>query len=99
MHVCILSLFSHVRLFATSWTVAHQVPLSMGFSMQEHWSGLPCPSPGDPPNLGIKPASLFFFFFKPVSLKSPALVGGLFTTNSTWEAPNVCVCVCVYVHI
>ena len=57
MHVCILSIFSHVRLFATSWTVAHQVPLSMGFSMQEHWSGLPCPSPGDPPNLGIKPGS------------------------------------------
>ena len=37
---------SHVRLFATPWTVAHQTPLSMGFSRQEYWSGLPFPSPG-----------------------------------------------------
>ena len=48
---------SHVRLFATSWTVAHQVSLSMGFSRQEYWSGLPFPSPGDLPNSGIKPGS------------------------------------------
>ena len=40
-----------------SWTVAHQVPLSMGFSRQEYWSGLPCPSPGDLPDLGIEPRS------------------------------------------
>ena len=40
-----VSHFSHVRLFATLWTVAHQVPLSMGFSRQEFWSGLPCPPP------------------------------------------------------
>ena len=39
------------------WTVAHQVPLSVGFSRQEYWSGLPFPSPGDLPNAGIKPAS------------------------------------------
>ena len=39
----------------TSWTVAHQAPLSMGFSGQEYWGGLPCPSPGDLPNPGIKP--------------------------------------------
>ena len=39
---------SCVRLFATPWTVAHQAPLSMGFSRQEHWSGLPCPPPGVP---------------------------------------------------
>ena len=45
---------SHVRLFATSWTVAHQVSLSMGFSRQEYWSGLPFPSPGDLPKGGIK---------------------------------------------
>ena len=43
----VLSLFSHVQLFATPWTAAHQVPLSMGFSRQEYWSGLPCPPPGD----------------------------------------------------
>ena len=44
-----------VRLFATPWTVAHQAPPSMGFSRQESWSGLPFPSPGDLPNLSIKP--------------------------------------------
>ena len=45
---------SHVRLFATPWTVAHQAPWSMGFSRHEYWSGLPFPSPGDLPNPGIK---------------------------------------------
>ena len=46
-----------VRLFVTQWTVAYQVSLSMGFSRQEYWSGLPFPSPGDLPNPGIKPGS------------------------------------------
>ena len=46
--------FSHVGLFATPWTVAHQAPLSMGFSRQEYWSGLPCPPPGDLPNPGLR---------------------------------------------
>ena len=41
----------------TPWTVAHQAPLSMGFSRQEYWSGLPFPSPGDLPNPGIEPRS------------------------------------------
>ena len=50
-----LSLFSHVQLFAT--LVAHQFPLSMGFSRQEYWSGLHSPSQGDLPNPGIKHAS------------------------------------------
>ena len=67
---------SHVRLLVTPWTVAHQAPLSMGFSNQEYWSGLPFPSPGDLPDPGIKPASL----------SSPALAGGFFTTGATWEA-------------
>ena len=48
---------SHVRLFATPWNVAYQAPLSMGFSRQEYWSGLPFPSPGDLPNPGIEPRS------------------------------------------
>ena len=48
---------SHVRLFTTPWTVAYQVPLSMGFSRQYYWSGLPFPSPGDLPNTGIEPRS------------------------------------------
>ena len=51
VHACMLS---HVRLFATLWTVAHQPPLSMGFSRQEYWSGLPCPPPGHIPHPGIK---------------------------------------------
>ena len=49
---------SHVRLFATPWTVAYNAPPSMGFSRQEYWSGLPFPSPEDLPNPGIKPGSL-----------------------------------------
>ena len=54
----VLSHFSHVRLFATPWTVARQAPLSMGFFRQEYWSGLPCPPPRDLPDPGIKSASL-----------------------------------------
>ena len=49
---------SHVRLFATPWTVGRQAPLSMGFSRQEYWSGLPFPSPGDLPDPGIESGSL-----------------------------------------
>ena len=60
------------------WTAARQAPLSMGFSRQRHWSGLPCPPPGDLPHPGIKL----------MSLMSPALVGRFFTTRATWEAPH-----------
>ena len=49
--------FSPVWLFSTLWTVAHQAPLSMAFSQQEYWNGLPCPPPWDFPNLGIEPRS------------------------------------------
>ena len=48
---------SHVRLFATPWTIAYQAPPSMGFSRQEYWSGWPFPSPGDLPNPEIEPGS------------------------------------------
>ena len=48
---------SRVRLFETLWTVAHHVPLSLGFSRQEYWSGVPFPSPEDLPNPGIEPGS------------------------------------------
>ena len=65
-----------VWLFATLWTVAHQALLSMGFSREEYWSGVPCPPPGDLPDSGIKPTSPM----------SPALAGGFFTINTTWEA-------------
>ena len=53
MHACVLSHFSHVWLFETPWTVAHQAPWSMGFSRQKYWSGLPCPPPGDLPDPGL----------------------------------------------
>ena len=63
----LLSLFSRVRLFATPWTTAYQAPLSMGFSRQEYWNGVPCPPPGDLPDPGI-------------DSESPALGGGFLTT-------------------
>ena len=62
---CILSRFSLAQLFSTLWTVACQTPLSMGFSRQEYWGGLPCPPPEDLPDPGTEPASLM----------SPALAG------------------------
>ena len=56
-YACVLSRFSCVRLFATLWSVVRQAPLSMEFSRQEYWSGLPFPPPGDLPNPGIEPRS------------------------------------------
>ena len=61
---------------ATLWTVDCQTPLSIGFSRQEYWSGLPCPPPGDLPDPEIELESLM----------SPALAGGFFTTSATWKA-------------
>ena len=55
--VCVSESLSHVQLFATPWTVAHRAPLSMKFSRQEYWSGLPYPPPGDLPDPGTKPRS------------------------------------------
>ena len=74
--LCMLSHLSHVWLFVTLWTVAHQALLSIGFSRQEYWSGLPCTPPGDLPDPVIKPESLTF----------PALADRFFTTSATWEA-------------
>ena len=54
---CEVKSLSHIWLFATPWAVAHHASLSMGFSRQEYWSGLPFPSPGDLPNPGIEPRS------------------------------------------
>ena len=62
----LLSHYACVGLFSNPWIVAHQAPLSMGFPWQEYWSGMPFPSPGDLPGLGIEPAS-------------PAMAGGFFT--------------------
>ena len=61
MHVKVkVKTLSRVPLFVTPWTVAYQAPLSMGFSRQEYWSGLPFPSPGDLPDPGIEPRSPAF---------------------------------------
>ena len=67
--------FSHILLFVALWTIASQAPLSIAFSRQEYWGGLLCPPPGDLLDSGLEP----------MSLTSPALAGGLFTTNATWE--------------
>ena len=53
LRACVLSHSSLVQLFVTLWTIAHQAPLSMGFSRQEYWSGLSCPPPGDLSNQGL----------------------------------------------
>ena len=74
---CVLSYFGRVQLFETPWSVAHKAPLSMAFSREEYWNGLPCPPPGDLPDPGIEPTSLM----------SPALASRFFTTSTTWEAP------------
>ena len=59
---------------STPWAAAYQTPLSMGFSRQEYWSGLPYPPPGDPPHPGVKT----------VSPMSPLLASGFFTTCANW---------------
>ena len=71
--MCCAQMLSCVRLFATPWTVAHQAPLSMGFSRQEYWNGLPFLSPGDHSDPEMESVS-------------PALAGRFFTTSATWEA-------------
>ena len=76
--VCVLIRFSCVQLFATLWTVALQAPLSVEFSRQEYWSGLPCPPTGDLLNLGTEPTSAFI----------SCVVGGFFTHWATWEASD-----------
>ena len=76
MYVCCCISWSVMPDSATPRTAAHQAPMSMGFSRQESWSGLPLPPPGDPPDAGIKP-------------ESPALASGFFTPQATWEATSV----------
>ena len=56
--VSLVQVFSHIQVFATPWTVAHQAALSMEFPRQEYWSGVPFPPPGDLPDPGIELASL-----------------------------------------
>ena len=77
-----LSHFSRVWLFQTHWTAAHQAPLSMGFSRQEYWSGMPCPPPGDLPRPGTGPHLLCLLYWQ----------GRFFTTRATRKAHNA------YIH-
>ena len=63
LSMCLLSHFSPVQFFMMLWTVAHQAPLSTGFFRQEHWSGLPCPPPGDLPDPGIEPVSHYIYLY------------------------------------
>ena len=72
---CVLSHFSHVWPFVTTWTITCEAPLSMRKSRQEYWNGLSCPPLGDLPDPGIKP----------VSLMSPALARGFFNASTNWE--------------
>ena len=75
MCMCTWSHFSCVWLYVTLWTVALQALLSMEFSRQEYWTGLPCPTWGNLPDPGIEPTSHM----------SPALASRFFSTNATWE--------------
>ena len=74
---CCAQLLSHVHLFMTPWTTAYQTPLSMRFSRQEYWSGLPWrfPAPGDLPDPEMEPSS-------------PALAGGFFINETNGSPPN-----------
>ena len=69
--MCVLSCISRVQLLVSLWAIDHQVPLFMGYSRQGYWSKLPCPPPGDLTDPAIKP----------MSLMSPALASGFFTTS------------------
>ena len=81
-----LSRFSHVQLYVTPWTVACQAPLSVGFSRQEYWSGLPFLSLEDHPNPGSSQPSL-------LRLLLYWQAGGFFTSSATWEASQYVVLV------
>ena len=79
-----LNYFSHIQLFVTPWTIALQAPLSIRLSRQEYWSGLPCPPPGDLPDL---PGDLPDPGIEPASPATPALQGILLLL-SHWESPD-----------
>ena len=92
--------WSRVRLFVTPWTVAYQGHLSMGFSRQEYWSGLPFPSPGDLPNPGMDPGSptlradtlpaeVGVFLEFPCFFYDPAHIGNLISGSSDFPKYNL----------
>ena len=79
IYACMLSYFSSAQLFVTLRTKACQTSLAVKFFRQRYQSGLPCPPPGDLPDQGIKP----------MSLKSPALVGGFFILSSKYNVTTL----------
>ena len=85
-------MLSCVLLFVTPWTVAHQSPLSMGFSRQDYWSGLPFASPGDLPDPGIKPkpsaVAAGFFTTEPPGKSSSQITSQIFQYN-IWHIVNI----------
>ena len=78
--------FSSVHLYATLWAIAHRAPMFMGILQERILEWVAMPSSEALPNPGIEP----------VSLTSPALEGGFFSTSTAWETP--CACVCVHRH-
>ena len=89
-----LSHFSHLQLFATPWTLAHQTPLSVGSSRQEYWSELPWPSPGDLPYPGTEPMSLCLLHWQACSLPlaPPGKPGHIciYTDKTTHRVSHYC---------
>ena len=95
MCACVLSHFSHVPIIATLWTLAHQAPLSIGFSRQEYWSGLLCHPPGYLPNTGIDPRSLMstcigrWVLYHYHHLRSPVKGQPTYVKLGPQKAPNL----------
>ena len=87
-HPCVLCVHNQVQLFVILWTVAQQTPLSMGFSRQEYWIGLPFPPPGDLPDPGIQSWALEF----------TALAGGFVTISTTWDSESEVAQQCPVLH-
>ena len=99
MHECMLSRSSHVQLCVTPWTAAHQAPLSIGFSRQEYWSGLPFPSPGVQCGGSLKielpydPVILLLGIYPeknmvPKDTCTPMFTAAMFIIAKTWKQPK-----------
>ena len=91
-NTAVLNHFSHVQLFVTLWTVAHQAPLFMGFSRQEYWSGWPCPPPGLP-DPGSKPVSHVSWIGKRVLYHWLHLGSPVVQESSLFSSPSL-----VFIH-
>ena len=96
MLLLLLSHFSHVQLCVTLWTVAHQAPLSMGFSRQEYWNGLPCCPSGDFPNPETEPTSPASPALQADSL--PTELHGKPRIRVSVNTHIICMCVCIYIY-